>query len=91
MRILVDTNICLDILQNRPGLCSSSTDALVLASSKKYKMFVTTATVLDIMYITRKSFQNNNNQKITVQKFLSSCRMDILLSPELQSSHSRLF
>ena len=75
MRILVDTNICLDILQNRPGLCSSSTDALVLASSKKYKMFVTTATVLDIMYITRKSFQNNNNQKITVQKFLSSFKL----------------
>ena len=75
MRILIDTNICLDILQNRPGLCKSSTDSLVLASDKKCKMFVSTATVLDIMYITRKSFQNNSDQKTVVQNLLSSFKL----------------
>ena len=48
MRILIDTNICLDILQNRPGLYDSSKNALLLASDKKCKMFITTATVMDI-------------------------------------------
>ena len=56
MKILIDTNICLDILQNRSGLYNSSKDSLLLASDKRFKMFITTATVMDIMYITRKSF-----------------------------------
>ena len=75
MRILIDTNICLDILQNRPELCDSSKDALLLASNKKYKMFITTATVMDIMYITRKSFQNNSDQKKAVQNFISAFKL----------------
>lgn len=75
MRILIDTNICLDILQNRPGLYDSSKNALLLASDKKYKMFITTATVMDIMYITRKSFQDNSEQKSAVQNFISAFKL----------------
>ena len=75
MRILIDTNICLDILQNRPELCASSKNALLLASDKGCKMFITTATVMDIMYITRKSFQSNSEQKKVVQNFISAFRL----------------
>lgn len=71
MRILVDTNICLDILQKRPGLYNTSKDALLLASKKNYKLFITTATVMDIMYITRKYFQDQSVQKSVVQGFIS--------------------
>ena len=71
MRILVDTNICLDILQKRPGLFQSSRDALILASNKGYKLYITTATVMDIMYITRKSFSDNVQQRVTVEGFIS--------------------
>ena len=71
MRILVDTNICLDILQKRPGLFQSSRDALIFASNKGYKLYITTATVMDIMYITRKSFSDNVQQRVTVEEFIS--------------------
>ena len=66
MRILVDTNICLDILQKRPGLFQSSRDALIFASNKGYKLYITTATVMDIMYITRKSFSDNVQQSVNL-------------------------
>ena len=75
MRILIDTNICLDILQKRPELYDSSKNALLLASNKKCNMFITTATVMDIMYITRKAFQDNNEQKSAVQNFISAFRL----------------
>lgn len=75
MRILVDTNICLDILQKRLGLFQSSRDALVLASDKGYKLFITTATVMDIMYITRKSFTDNVQQRVTVEGFISAFKL----------------
>ena len=75
MKVLIDTNICLDILQNRPGLYNSSKDALLLASDKNLKMFLTTTTVMDIMYITRKSFNNNSDQKNAVQNFISEFKL----------------
>ncbi len=75
MRILVDTNICLDILQKRPGLFQSSRDALILASDKGHKIYITTTTVMDIMYITRKSFSDNVQQRITVEEFISAFKL----------------
>lgn len=75
MRMLVDTNICLDILQKRPGLFQSSRDALILASSKGYKLYITTATVMDIMYITRKSFSDNVQQRVTVEGFVAAFKL----------------
>ena len=75
MRILIDTNVCLDILQNRQGLCTSSKNALIQASDRNDKLFITTTTVMDIMYIMRKSIQNNNNQKNLVQTFISEFRL----------------
>jgi hypothetical protein len=47
----------------------------LLASDKKYKMFLTTTTVMDIMYITRKSFKNNSDQKNAVQNFISEFKL----------------
>lgn len=75
MRILVDTNICLDILQKRLGLFQSSRDALILASNKGYKLYITTATVMDIMYITRKSFSDNVQQRATVEEFVAAFKL----------------
>ena len=51
MRILIDTNICLDILQKRPDFYETSKKALLYASEKHYKMYITSVTVMDIMLI----------------------------------------
>lgn len=75
MRILVDTNICLDILQKRTGLYQSSRDALITASDKCYKLYLTTATVMDIMYITRKTFSDNVQQRATVEGFIAAFKL----------------
>ncbi len=72
MSILVDTNICLDILQKRSEFYDTSKNALFLASKKNCKLFITTATVMDIMYITRKHFHDNSVQKSIVQEFISA-------------------
>ncbi|MBR1404746.1 MAG: PIN domain-containing protein [Treponema sp.] len=74
MRILIDTNICLDILQKRPEFYDSSKNALLYASQKNYKLYLTSATVMDIMYITRKSFDNSAEQKTVVKDFVSAFR-----------------
>lgn len=75
MRILVDTNICLDILQKRNGFYDSSKAALFLASEKNCKICITTATVMDIMYITRKHFADNSVQRNIVRDFISAFKL----------------
>lgn len=75
MRILVDTNICLDILQKRNGFYDSSKDALFLASEKNCKICITTVTVMDIMYITRKHFADNSVQRNIVRDFISAFKL----------------
>ncbi len=75
MRILVDTNVCLDILQKRPEFYDLAKNALFLASAKRFKLFITTATVMDIIYITRKFFQDNSFQKAAVQEFISAFKI----------------
>ena len=74
MKILIDTNICLDILQKRPEFYEVSKKALLYASEKNYKLYLTSVTVMDIMYITRKSFENSDKQKTVVKDFVSAFR-----------------
>ena len=88
MRILVDTNICLDILQKRPGLFQSSRDALILASNKGYKLYITTATVMDIMYITRKFFSDNVQQRVTVEGFVAAFKLLKISKKDIQYAFS---
>ena len=74
MRILIDTNICLDILQKRPDFYENSKKALLHASEKNYKLYLTSVSVMDIMYITRKFFENSDEQKSVVKDFISAFR-----------------
>ncbi|MCR5081493.1 MAG: PIN domain-containing protein [Treponema sp.] len=75
MKILIDTNICLDILQKRPDFYDFSRNALLRASELGCKLYITTVTVMDIMYITRKFFKDNSLQKTAVQEFISAFKL----------------
>jgi len=67
MKVQFDTNICLDVLMNRPQFFQNSFDAIVKGFGKGIKPFITTATVMDIMYISRKSFPDFTNQLKAVE------------------------
>ena len=88
MRILLDTNICLDILQNRQEFYDSSKNALFLASERNFKLYITTTTVMDIMYITRKYFQDNNQQRNVVYQFITAFRILKISSKDIKYGFS---
>ena len=68
MRLLLDTNIILDILTRRAGY-EQSLDVLRYCEIKQAEGAVTTATVLDVMYILRKHI-SPENVKESVQTLL---------------------
>lgn len=56
MRILIDTNVVLDVLLNRKPFCSHSASIFKLAEKGCIEAFLTSNSVTDIVYILRKTY-----------------------------------
>ncbi len=61
MRILLDTNIILDILLERKGFVDDSLNAFQKALSKGDRLYLSSSSVTDVFYIIRK--QTNSKEK----------------------------
>lgn len=69
MKLLLDTNIIVDILSQRSGY-EESLEVMRFCEAKIAVGFITTATVLDVMYILRKHI-NPENVREAVQTLLT--------------------
>ena len=58
MRLMIDTNIFLDVLLRREPFFESSRDVLKLCEDKKVQGFLSASSVTDIFYIIRKGLQS---------------------------------
>ena len=58
MKILLDTNIIVDVISKRDGY-TSSLELLRCCEDKKFYGYITTTTITDIMYILRKYSPQN--------------------------------
>ena len=54
MKLLIDTNVILDVLLKREGFYEDSAKILKLAGDSEYHLFVSASAVTDIYYISRK-------------------------------------
>ena len=57
MRLLLDTNVVLDILLERRGFCDDALDMMEKAISKGDRLFLSSSAATDIYYIVRKNTQ----------------------------------
>lgn len=66
MRILIDTNIILDIYLKREPLCSSSTAFLRYAKSVNDELYISSSTFKDAAYFLKKIFHDDKivNKKL---------------------------
>ena len=58
MRLMIDTNIILDVFLKRQPFYESSKKALSLCEKKRVAGFVTASTITDIYYLIRRHFQS---------------------------------
>ena len=58
MRLMIDTNIFLDVLTKREPFFTSSRQALELCESGKHDGFVSASCITDIFYLTQKHFHD---------------------------------
>ena len=71
MKIFIDTNIIIDVLNKREDFFQDS--FLVLQKVfQNYHGVVSTQTITDTVYITRKSFEDSTQQKKIIENFFES-------------------
>ena len=70
MEILIDTNIILDMFQNRQPFSDDAKQIIALCISNDVKGYLSSHSVCDLFYILRKDFNSKDRMKIV--KFLSN-------------------
>lgn len=70
MRILVDTNIVLDVLLRRTDFFNASYNVLKLSTLDKAEAFVTANAITDIYYILRRANKNADKSKEVIIQLL---------------------
>jgi len=71
MKILIDTNVLLDVLAKREPFYAASAQVLRLSESGELSAFITANTVTDIVYILGKHISDKSTLHETVKRVLS--------------------
>jgi predicted nucleic acid-binding protein len=58
MKVLIDTNIVLDVLLNRQPYCQDAAKIIVLSEKEIIESYVSASAITDIYYITQKEYKN---------------------------------
>ena len=61
MKILVDTNVILDVLLQREGQVEFSRNFIKLCKTKRHQIYITSMQIRDIEYIAHKYFHNKQD------------------------------
>lgn len=75
MRLMVDTNIVLDVLLKRDGFYDQSKAILTLCEERKIQGFVSASAVTDIFYLTRKALGSLDDTYKVISSLLNIVRV----------------
>ena len=74
MRLLIDTNVFLDILLNRKDFVDTSKAALEKAISKGDNLYLSSSAATDIYYVIRKQTKSREQAILGIKKLISIVR-----------------
>lgn len=86
MRVMVDTNIVLDVLIKREGFFEQSRAVLSLCEERKIQGFVSASAVTDIFYLTKKALGSLEDtykvisSLLNILKVLTVTNQDVILA-----------
>lgn len=90
MKVLLDTNIILDVILQRQPFFAPALEILILSDSGKLESYITSNSITDIFYVLRKYFDSVEDRKKAVKYILqmieitSVTKTDIYKSFELE-------
>ena len=75
MRVLIDTNIILDVLLNRREFLEVSSAVVKLLLERKYRGFVAATTLTNVYYIVHRATKRTDEAMTAVNKTLQWCEV----------------
>ena len=75
MRVLIDTNIILDVFLNRAEFCELSATVLKRIWERQYRGFVAATTLTNIYFIVRRATRKTGDAMAAVNKTLQWCEV----------------
>lgn len=75
MRLMIDTNILLDVLIRREGFYDNSKSVLSLCEDRTVQGFVSVSAITDIFYITRKALGSTEDTYRVISSILNIVRI----------------
>jgi len=90
MKVLLDTNIILDVILQRQPFAAPALEILKLSDMGKLESYITSNSITDIFYVLRKYFDNVEDRKKAVRYILQMVNIagvtktDIFKSLELE-------
>ena len=87
MKILIDTNVVLDVLGNRKEFYEDSFSALK-AVYENHTPCVSTTTITDVIYLSKKFFESGEKQKIGLSQFFSDFKILPVTKKQIKQAFS---
>ena len=91
MRVLVDTNILLDVFLQRDEFLPESTDIWLANEQGLFEGYISAMTPVNIYYIARKTLQDKDDARNLVSQILNLFHICALTKAELQNALSLPF
>lgn len=84
MMILIDTNIILDIFLKREPFFESSYEVIKQAAINDTECIVSATAIIDIFYLLRKAFKDDNKAKEIIERLLQLVTIADVLALDIQ-------
>ena len=86
MRLMIDTNIVLDVLLEREPFYMNSKTVLGLCESRKINGFISASTATDIFYLVRKSLQSTDEAYNALGNILNIVKILTVTNDDVNSA-----
>lgn len=91
MKILIDTNVVLDVLLKREPFYGSGAQVLILAQRNDIKLYVSASTITDIYYIANRSIKNKEKVKMLLENLVKVVMVASVSEREIKNAFTLLW
>ena len=86
MKLLIDTNIVLDVLLQREPFCRTATEVLNLAQRNDVREYVSASAITDIYYIANKQMKDRDAVRDLLKRLLMVVSVAAVSEREIQNA-----
>jgi len=83
MKIIIDTNVALDVLLNRTEFLQSSHDILKLSAQDRVSGFLTTTTITDMFYVLHKNSKDALKSRQAIAQLIKLVTLEAIAPSDI--------